>query len=523
MTKKKYYLLLFFWLGISTSVSAQNISVTSFKLLENDLTANTTGTIEKDQNGEVAALIKVVTTEQGFVFDGGMTGIVKTKQEVGEVWVYVPHGIKKITIKHPQLGVLREYNIPIPIEKAKTYEMVLTTGKVETIVTRSANKQYVIFNVNPANAIVELDNMPLDVSGDGYAEKSMPYGTYSYRVSSANYHTEAGQVIVTAQGKSEVNVKLRPNFGWIDFKGANEYYGAHVYVDNEYIGQLPIKSGAIKSGTHQVKVMKSMYKPYEQQVIVTDNNLTSLTVQMVANFANVTFATDSESDIWIDGRQRGKGQSTISLEVGDYTVEVKRASHRTVSEVVTISDITARIIQLPSPTPIYGVLDITSTPSRATVYIDGEEVGQTPLIKNDVLIGTHRITFKKEGYEPSDKTLVVKENIDNRVTATLPVKVVKQTAYSSTNGVATASTSTETSVKNNSGEGVVRISSNPSGARIKVDGVAVGYTPLIKEMAKGEHWIYVEKNGQKNGIPMKVEKNKHKVHFDLPTHKVTKE
>ena len=79
--------LLFLLVFCATTTFAQDISVSSFKLLENDLTANTTGTMERDQNGEVAALIKVVTTEQGFVFDGGMSGIVKTKQGVGEVWV----------------------------------------------------------------------------------------------------------------------------------------------------------------------------------------------------------------------------------------------------------------------------------------------------------------------------------------------------------------------------------------------------------------------------------------------------
>ena len=408
-----------FVLACSLEASAQNISVASFKLLANDLTANTTGTMERDQNGEIAALIKVVTSEQGFVFDGGMTGIVKTKLEIGEVWVYVPHGIKKMTIKHPQLGVLRDYYFPVSIDKAKTYELVLATGKVETIVTRSANKQYVIFNVNPANAIVELDNMPLDVSSDGYAEKSMAYGTYNYRVLAANYHTEAGQVVVSAQGKSEVNVRLRPNFGWIDIKGANEYHGAHVYVDNEHVGQLPLKSDAIKSGVHQVKVMKSLYKPYEQQVTVTDDNTTSLTVELVPNFADVTFVTDVENEVWVDGKQRGKGECSVALEIGDYTVEVRRASHRTVSEVVSISDITPRTIQLSSPTPIYGVLDVTSTPSRATVYIDGIEVGETPFIKNDVLVGTHRIEFKKEGHETLEKTIILNDNGDNIITVTL--------------------------------------------------------------------------------------------------------
>ena len=60
-------IILIYVLFLPLMVKAQNISVVSFKLLENDLTANTTGTIERDQNGEVAALIKVVTIEQGFV------------------------------------------------------------------------------------------------------------------------------------------------------------------------------------------------------------------------------------------------------------------------------------------------------------------------------------------------------------------------------------------------------------------------------------------------------------------------
>ena len=121
------------------------------------MTANTAGTMEQDQNGEVAALIKVVTTQTGFTFDGGTLGIVKTKQTPGEIWVYVPRGSKKITIKHPQLGVLRDYFYPQAIEPARTYEMTLIIGSVQTIVKPARNSQYVVFRLTPPNAIVELD------------------------------------------------------------------------------------------------------------------------------------------------------------------------------------------------------------------------------------------------------------------------------------------------------------------------------------------------------------------------------
>ena len=411
-----------------SALSAQDISVSSFRALENDLTANTHGTMEKDFNGETAALIKVMTTEQGFAFDGGMVGVVKTKQGIGEVWVYVPHGIKKITIQHPRLGVLRDYFFPISIEKARTYEMKLTTGTVTTTVSRSASKQYVMFNVSPATAIVELDGMPLEVV-DGYAEKSMAYGTYDYRVSCANYHTEAGKLTVSSEGKVEKSISLRPNFGWIDFRGATDYHGAHVYIDGERIGQLPLKSDVLKSGTYKIKVLKPLYKPFEQQVTVTDNNTTSLDVSLVPNFANITLTTDAESEIWIDGRQRGKGKCTLNLELGEYTIEVKRPSHHTVSDVITVAELTDRTIQLSSPTPIYGIMDISSTPSRATVLVDGVEVGQTPLILDKVLVGERKVTLKKEGYEPYEKTVTLTENADQIIVATLEVEKPKAPAF----------------------------------------------------------------------------------------------
>ena len=118
-------------LGLYSGVlSAQNISVKSFRLLETDLTANTAGTMKRDQNNEVSALIKVVTTETGFAFDGGMLGIVGTEQRTGEIWVYVPQKSRKITLSHQKLGVLRDYYYPVPVEAGRTYEMVLTLSLI---------------------------------------------------------------------------------------------------------------------------------------------------------------------------------------------------------------------------------------------------------------------------------------------------------------------------------------------------------------------------------------------------------
>jgi hypothetical protein len=95
---KKAILILFLfvvWLG----ARAQTIGVKSFRALPTDMTASSRDGKRIDQNGEVAALIKVVTSERGFIFEGGALGIVETKQQTGEIWVWVPHGLRKITVK----------------------------------------------------------------------------------------------------------------------------------------------------------------------------------------------------------------------------------------------------------------------------------------------------------------------------------------------------------------------------------------------------------------------------------------
>ncbi|MBD5342966.1 MAG: hypothetical protein HDR93_06945 [Bacteroides sp.] len=108
-------------------VWGQSISISSFRDMPDDITAVTHGTTVIDQNGEKCALIKVETTQTGFSFDVGSLGVVKTAYKPGEVWVYVPYGVKRISISHPAYGVLRDFNLPHALEKGKTYLLKLNT------------------------------------------------------------------------------------------------------------------------------------------------------------------------------------------------------------------------------------------------------------------------------------------------------------------------------------------------------------------------------------------------------------
>ena len=72
--KKLLTILLLF--AAATNLFAE-ISVKSFRKLENDLDARLSEAF-KDQNGDLCAIIKVVTSQTGFNFDCGQIGIMKT-------------------------------------------------------------------------------------------------------------------------------------------------------------------------------------------------------------------------------------------------------------------------------------------------------------------------------------------------------------------------------------------------------------------------------------------------------------
>ena len=127
---KKILITSFLFL-LTVSLFSQEISVKSFKPLSNDLTARM-NPITND-NAQTCALLKIVTTEHGFEFDTDGLGMCKDVDEThaGEIWIWLAPGSRRLTIRHGQLGVLRNYEYPVAIESACTYEMVLTTGRVK--------------------------------------------------------------------------------------------------------------------------------------------------------------------------------------------------------------------------------------------------------------------------------------------------------------------------------------------------------------------------------------------------------
>ena len=103
--------------------------------------------------------------------------------------------------------------------------------------------------------------------------------------------------------------------------------------------------------------------------------------------------------------------------------------------------------------PLYGTISITSNPSGAAAYVDGQFVGYTP-VRFGTRRGEHTVRVERSDYETFETTVSLSGN--TTVEATL------------------SGTQTQPGATQPTGTGALFIQSNVGGAEVFVDGVFVG-------------------------------------------------
>lgn len=283
---------------------------------------------------------------------------------------------------------------------------------------KSTSSQYLVIKTTPKNALVEINGEVVENSTNG-ASKILKPGAFTYTVTAQNYHPKSGTGVMRGE-KITIDVELAPAFGHLAISADSDLSGAQVYVNNSQRGTLPLSKNIIlKSGTHSVRIVKSMYKPFEQSVKITDGNITTITAALEPNFAQVTLNADKGVELWVDNTKVGVGTWSGKLEIGDHIVECRKASHEPSSQTLSITGPNNVVRNFDPLKPIYGTLNISSNPIGATITIDGEKVGETPMIKNDVLVGKRVVEISMKGYQTSISTVEVTEGKSSEVSPKL--------------------------------------------------------------------------------------------------------
>lgn len=437
----KRILILVSFLALSFLCPAQDLSMSSDGRIvyePTDIDARVNYPV-RDFNDRLCALIKVTVVgelKHELTLDLGTTMQFierKDRQEIGEVWFYIPAGARRMTFKCSGYKPIEIMDVPA-FQPGGVYRITITAESKGTYVTNAMVKSNYLKVKLPEGTRFSIGRtreyeLSSEILSSGDFSMRLDFGEYYYRAENGLYETAEGTL--TVDDNSEVRtIDMTPAYSYLDIR--TEPAGASVFVDGELVGTSPVSiPDKLRRGTVSVTAQKEMYYPEEISYSVPgDTKRHTVTVTLSPQFGTVVCRCDDpEAELWIDNQKVGTGTWTGQLSSrSSHYLEARKKGHlsRSVNfDVVEGGTVTQTI---GSPEPLYGSIEVLSEPSGAVVKVDGKQVGTTPFILNEVFIGNHRIELSKDGYELYAADFTLDHNQYLPLNYTLKKNEVKATA-----------------------------------------------------------------------------------------------
>ena len=418
---------------LSLPCVAQKISIGQFKRVTFDLATKKMFPVDKKM-----ATLDLKTDEKGFTFKADGKTEIAAQEGDGQITLLAPHKTAFILVKHPEYGQLI-WKVPGKgLKKKKHYQAIMQTDKPGK--EYKLSKQWVVFQVIPENAILQVDSTVALVR-DGTAQFELPLGKHGYHAEAPFYEELSDSVEVVDSAKLVVPVVLQSVYSYLTVK--LPIAEGLIFIDSEPIGKGEATSGHLQPGDHHLIVMQEetcfadtvinmgvgekkilalkasdlrarplMARAINPQPIeeVKDSTVTDslAAVPQDSLKAPVTItAPDAETQIWLNREPLAYGKWVGQLGIGFYSVSTLKEGLESKPIFLWVDDTLPKVVDLSLPKASYGVLNIHSNVVGATILINRVEVGVTPcILENLPATVACKILLKKKGYRDAAITVM---------------------------------------------------------------------------------------------------------------------
>ena len=410
---------------------AQKMNIEKFKRVKFDLLNHTLLPVDKKQ-----ATLDLKTDEKGFTFKADGITDIKAKEGDGKLTLLTPHKTKFLVIKHPDYGQIT-WKVPGKgLKKKKHYQANLLTDKPGK--EYKLSKQWVVFKVEPANAILQFDSTTV-LLRDGTAQFNAPVGKHGYHVE-APFHEEVSDSIeLSDSAKLTVPVVLQSFYSYLTVR--TPLPEATIVLDGQAIGKGSATSGHLQAGEHHLMVINGMRSFYDGIVSLgkAEKRIVELTKADIQNNsiiqkrsvvradtvpvspdsafmealtlkakAPVTItAPDDSTEIWINRESVAVGKWEGKLELGYYVLNTYKDSLESNPVPFWVDDELPKFLDLSAPMASYGLLNIHSNVVGATIYINKIKVGQTPFVVENLPASKPcKVRLTYDGFRDAEATII---------------------------------------------------------------------------------------------------------------------
>ena len=333
-------------------------------------------------------------------------------------------GLANASLGHPSLRV-SAYITPSEIERGGSGELIVRVSEVGGV--DWAKDVTVTPSVSPLDGCtISPSSRSTSRIGESsstnfrftiYASKDATLGRRSVRISVKYYETGWLDIGTYGPDYSTGSTKflVKKGHGFISISSIPS--GTKVYIDGVYKGTTPLFL-SVEEGRHAIKLTKEYYYNVEESVFVKIGETTYVRKTLKGyGFIRVD-SNPSGAKVYLDGIYKGETPLFLSkVAEGTHTIKLTKQHYNDVTRTVSVS--IGKTTHVYETLTGYGSISISSSPSGASVYLDGYYKGVTPLFLSKVIEGSHTIKLVKFGYAELTKTIYVSPGKTTFVSETL--------------------------------------------------------------------------------------------------------
>jgi len=356
-------------------------------------------------------------------------GILEVGQPANGIYhVKVEPGVNVFTINAPGFQAITSYRLAMPKKDAITVD-------VSVLKTASGARGTLRIETSPAGATITLNGVTL-ADKTPVTLPNQPTGSNNIRLEAngSGYASIDTTVVIDMDQTTRLNVTL-PHL-LASLRVTSDPPGALVVLDGDELGITPLTRSDLTPGNKTLAVLLDGYEPVTQPVrLSTGGEPATINTYLVRVTGRLEVTTIPEGvEVFIDsetlGRYEGKALIRDELEPGIYSVRTTLEGHHDSTLTVTIKGGHTTEVTL-TLDAITGAIYVISTPSGASVQIDGRDTGvSTPSRIDDLSIGNHSITLSKPGYQDASEMVTTRPGIAETLTIRLEERQTSEASSS---------------------------------------------------------------------------------------------
>ena len=180
---------------------------------------------------------------------------------------------------------------------------------------------------------------------------------------------------------------------------------AQIFKDGRELGVTPLVLTDLPVGQHDVLLKSPNYADVTVSWEIRNNSPLIIHTDMQSNIGKLHITSKpSQARLFIDGKHVGQTAFRGTYAVGNHAIRLERDGYQPYEDhiVITKGKLTEKHVPLVvSPC----MLNITSEPSGAQVFLNDQLRGTTPLILKDLPAGSYKIAVAHDGYDQMEETL----------------------------------------------------------------------------------------------------------------------